>query len=148
MRSDQEAESDFRTMLIVMGSFIVFFLGLILLWDWELEADRKQQALLKELGVTNDTGQTVSVWARRGIDPPSSGVPISIFRPAECSPPECGIQHGITRSWTFDQKSDSAYPPFLVTAWSNETGIILYSNEFSIEEIEAADWQLTISDQR
>lgn len=49
---------------------------------------------------------------------------------------------------TVDTKSEGAYPPFLVTAWSNETEIILYSGVFTIEQMDAASWRLEISDQR
>ncbi len=135
-------------MLIVMGSIAVFLLGLILLWDWEVEADRKQLALLRNLTVSNETGQTISVWARRGIELPLTGSPISIYRPPDCSVPECNIQHGISRTWTFDSRSESAYPPFLVTAWSNETGLILFSEEFPIEEMERAGWEVVVTDRR
>lgn len=98
MRSDQAIESDFRQMFIVFGSIAAFLLALVLLWDWESEADRKQLALLKEFTVTNATGETVSVWARRGIDPLPLGFSISRHRSADCSPPECDLQDGITRA--------------------------------------------------
>ncbi len=148
MGSSGSVEMDFKQMFIVFGSIAAFLLALILIWDWELAADRKQLALLRDFEVTNETGSTISVWARRGIDPPPRGFSISRYRSADCSPPECDLQSGITRSWTVDTKSDSTYPPFLVTAWSNETELILYTGEFTIEQMEQAGWKLVITDQR
>ncbi len=148
MASQGSVEMDFKQMLTVMGAIAVFLLALILLWDWEDEADRKQLALLQEFQVTNGTDGVISVWARRGIDAPPNGSPISIYRDDACGPPECNLQSGITRSWTIDRKSDSAYPPFLVTAWSNETGRILYSEQFTIDQMNEADWQVVVTDRR
>lgn len=148
MGSSGSVEMDFRQMFIVFGSIAVFLLALVLLWDWEAEADRKQLALRENLEITNQAGQTISVWARRGIDAPRPGTSIAPYRPVDCSPPECGLQSGITRSWTFDRKSDSAYPPVLVTAWSADTGRILYSKEFTIDEMEMNSWRVEIVDQR
>lgn len=148
MASGGAVETDFRQMLIVMGVIAVFLLSLILLWDWEDEANRKRLALQQTFEVTNTTDETVSVWVRRGTDPPVLGSPISIFRSADCGPPECGLARGVARSWTIDRRSDSDYPPFLVAAWSDETERILYSVEFTMAEMEASGWQVAITDQR
>lgn len=135
---------------ITAAAFIV--VGLIGVLAWFSVADEKdlrEVEFLEDIEVANRTDEIISVWARRDINPPlPPGFSITRSRPIECLPPECGIRSGKTEFWTISRESNNPEPPFAVTAWSSESGLVLFSAQITLAEMERAKWRVRVIDQR